>query len=109
MRMVTLAIATLLSLGAMFWAAAVNSSQMAADDENALIPAEGVGLGLALLFALGALCALHVPHLAMALFALAGLLAIAAGVLVEVAELLALGAVAAVPALTSIISARQSG
>jgi hypothetical protein len=109
MRMVTFAMASLLSALAMLWLATANWRRFATDGEAASTPAEGIGLGLVLLYALGAICAFGQPKLTMVPFVMAGLLGVGAGLLGNVADLVVLGASAAPPAASSVISARQLG
>lgn len=108
MRLVTFAIASLLSALAMIWLATANWRRFATDGEAASTPAEGIGLGLVLLYALGAICAFGQPKLAVAAFVMAGLLGVGAGLMGEIAELVVLGASAVLPAASSVISGRRS-
>jgi hypothetical protein len=109
MRMGTFAIASLLSAVSMLWLATTNWQRFVADGAAATTPMEGIGLGLVLLYALGAVCAFGQLHLAVVAFVLAGLLGVGAGLVGDIAELVVLGVSAALPAATSVISARRLG
>jgi hypothetical protein len=108
MSMVTFALASLLSTLAMLWVATTNWRRFVDTGEVGTAPVEAVGLGMTLLYALGAACAFGTPPVAAALLMAAGLLGIATGLLGEVTDLIVLGASAMVPAATSIIRSRSA-
>lgn len=106
MRWVTFAMASVLAAVAMLWVAATNWRRFVADGEAGTSIAEGIGLGLLLLYALGAVFALTRPLGAIVTFGIAAVLGVGAGLLSDVADLVVLGASAVLPAASSAISAR---
>jgi hypothetical protein len=84
---------------------AADSARRAAGGEDAA--ANGLGIGVALLYALGAIRALDWPHQAAAAFVLAGLVGVGGGLAAEFGDLAVWGACAPVPTATSVVGARR--
>jgi hypothetical protein len=107
MRLVAFAVAILLSMVTMVWVAASSYRRFVEKDETGTTAAEGVGLVLVVIYALGAVFALVQPPLAISAFVLCGVLGIGAGLLLEVSDLVTVGAGAILPAVGSLLSGRQ--
>ena len=107
MRLVTFALAVLLSMVTMVWVAASSSRRFVERGEVGTTAAEGIGLALVVVYALGAIFALTQPPLAIATFVLGAVLGVGAGLVLEVGDLVTVGTGAVLPAVGGLLSGRR--